>query len=324
MKSQNLPVKKRLDWIDRTKGLAIIGICLFHFFQNYPQRLDIVSLLDRTGAKVGFAAVDIFFVIAGFNISYSLARFLQKNKTDRFDISQINWISWLKKRLIRLYPTYILAVIASVLILHWGGKLKIFPLWKFLLSAIGLAGYEFQRINPGFWFFTVILQAYLVTPIIFYICKNNRRHILLLGIVVGILSKIISAIFIKDPSTFFFLLQNNWLGSYFLPFCLGLYWGLVYAEHDQFRKVDKILSAVIFAIGFVIYLSLGILKIDIRYMLGFDMLFTAFFVQVCYWLFDTNIKWVKTLTIPIAASGIYSYQIYLLIFELFHKLLGQN
>lgn len=61
--------KKRLDWIDQAKGLAILGIVFFHFFQNYPHKNHWTSLLAQVGAKIGFASVDIFFVIAGFNTS---------------------------------------------------------------------------------------------------------------------------------------------------------------------------------------------------------------------------------------------------------------
>ena len=51
--------KQRLDWIDQTKGLAILGIIFFHFFQNYPDKLPLVSILGRNGAKIGYAAVDL-------------------------------------------------------------------------------------------------------------------------------------------------------------------------------------------------------------------------------------------------------------------------
>jgi peptidoglycan/LPS O-acetylase OafA/YrhL len=74
--NQKYPAKKHLTWIDQSKGIAILGVVIFHFFQNFPNRINLVNILDRNGAKIGFAAVDIFFMISGFNIGYSLA---QKN-----------------------------------------------------------------------------------------------------------------------------------------------------------------------------------------------------------------------------------------------------
>jgi peptidoglycan/LPS O-acetylase OafA/YrhL len=83
---------KYLAWIDQSKGLAILGIILFHFFQNYPFRTSWINSLYHLGAKVGFAAVGLFFVIAGFNTSYVLARKLEAKQ-------ELNWQEWLKKRL---------------------------------------------------------------------------------------------------------------------------------------------------------------------------------------------------------------------------------
>lgn len=127
----NTPEKQRLDWIDQTKGLAILGILFFHFFQNYPDKLSLVSLLDRNGAKIGYAAVDIFFVMAGFNTSYILAAASEKYNLPKITTS---WKSWLLKRLDRIYPTYFLAVVCSLFlyfIFGYGNLLKS-PL-KFIL-----------------------------------------------------------------------------------------------------------------------------------------------------------------------------------------------
>ncbi|MGA9377862.1 MAG: acyltransferase, partial [Phormidium sp.] len=178
--STNSSPKKRLDWIDCTKGLAIIGILLFHFFQNYPDRLPLVSLLDKSGAKVGYAAVDIFFVMAGFNTSYALAAIAKKNQLTEITT---NWISWLQKRLLRLYPTYILAVLVTLLLYSLFSNIPFKSIADGILIFLGVASYKtFRVFNPGFWFFFVILQAYLVTPLIFKACQNNPTKILILGI----------------------------------------------------------------------------------------------------------------------------------------------
>lgn len=307
----------RLEWIDYTKGFAILLIVLFHFFQNYPERINIITILDRNWARVGYAAVDIFFVIAGFNASYVLASILENNP------AKIDWKAWLKKRISRLYPTYWLAVIFSLIILFIFNGFKIKSLLKFILSCLGIAGYAFQDINPGFWFFTVILEAYLVTPLIFKVCQNRPKQILLLGIVVGALHKIVCmAIGTKSP-LFLFLLGNNFLGSYFFQLCLGIYWGLTYAKNRGFRKSDITISTGIFLAGITVYAAMTIAKIDIIYMLGFDMLFTPFFVLALSLFFDRlkNLKLLKPGLLSLSLMGIYSYQIYLLHQPIFIALL---
>ncbi|MGB7058539.1 MAG: acyltransferase family protein, partial [Geitlerinemataceae cyanobacterium] len=204
MQSSNLPARKRLDWIDRTKGLAILGIVLFHFFQNYPDRLFIVSFLDKFGAKFGLVAVDLFFVIAGFNISYSIK--------DKLLYNLAFWKSWLIKRLDRLYPTYIFAVCCSLLLYAVSGRSVRYFSLEFVMSFLGLGGYLLQAINPGFWFFTVILQAYLLTPVLYILLKANRRDFLIFGIVAGVLTKTICLQLEPGSSAYRYFLNNNFLG----------------------------------------------------------------------------------------------------------------
>ncbi|MBK1990152.1 acyltransferase [Sphaerospermopsis aphanizomenoides BCCUSP55] len=113
MNIQNQTKNQRFHWIDRTKGLAKIGIVLFHFLQNYPERIQLINILDRNFARVGYAAVDIFFLMAGFNTSYALMSRAIKQGNDTI---KINWKSWVVKRLLRLYPSYWLAVIFTCLL----------------------------------------------------------------------------------------------------------------------------------------------------------------------------------------------------------------
>ncbi|MDZ8052179.1 MAG: acyltransferase family protein [Aulosira sp. ZfuVER01] len=313
IQNQPLEYQRRFNWIDQTKGLAIFAILVFHFFQNYPERIQLISILDRNLAKLGYAAVDIFFVMAGFNTSYSLFSKLIKSKSNDF---KINWRSWLTKRLLRIYPAYILAVILSCLLYYLFSTFKIKSSTNFILTCLGIAGIKFQAINPGFWFFTVILEAYIFTPLIFYICRNRPKKILWLGLIFAILTKFISIYFLQKNNipNYLFFLQNNFLGSYIFQFCLGIYWGYIYAEKQAFRKIDFIISTIVFSLGLAFYLVLGITKINIIYMLGFDILFTPFFfwgIQALLSRLDkiAKLEWILSFT---SMLGIYSYQIYLI------------
>jgi peptidoglycan/LPS O-acetylase OafA/YrhL len=312
MSNQKPISKKRLDWIDQSKGLAILGIIIFHFFQNYPERIDLVNILDRNGAKWGYAAVDIFFVIAGFNTSYSLASLIKSGKISSL---KINWIEWLKKRIIRLYPNYWLAIILSIILLAVGSQINIKSFQDLIFMGIGVPGYQrFKTLNPGFWFFSVILQAYLITPIIFSICKGKAKNILVLGIVIGTIWKMVCLANTADSYFFIFLLQSNLITSYIFPLCLGMYWGFIYCEYQKFRRIDWEVSIATFAIGIVVYGFLVLSQIDFEYMIGFDMLFTPLFLLLFYWACETYIN--PKLTFKdfnlFSLMGVYSYQIYLI------------
>lgn len=308
MSIENSTPKTRLDWIDRTKGLAILGIVLFHFFQNYPDRTHVVLLFDKMGAKVGLAAVDLFFVIAGFNISYSIG------KSSQFEPPFKHWKAWFLKRIYRLYPTYILAVCCSLVLYKiWDHSVQYFSL-KFFLSFIGFGGYLLQEINPGFWFFTVILQAYLLTPWLYRFCQANRRTLLLVGLGAGVFTK--SLCFYLEPgsSTYLYFLNNNFLGSYIFQLCLGFYWGSIYQSRQTLRRVDCWASLVCFVLGALVYTGLTLGKTDIVYMQGFDILFTPFLFILCGWGFNlaSTFKPIAPILKIFSLLGVYSYQIYLL------------
>lgn len=297
------PSQARLQWIDQIKGVAIAAIVCFHFFQNYPEQVGLVTALNRNGAKLGYAGVDIFFVMAGFNISFVMA-----SRT-----TQVDWLPWLKKRLSRLYPTYLLAVACSLLLYVCFRDYRIHLDLKFVLSCLGLAGTLFQSINPGFWFFTVILQAYLVTPLIFKVCKDQPERFLFLGVALGILDKVVCAAS-RGSILFPLLYQINFLGSYIFQFCLGLYWGFIYAKNRSFRTVDWIGSLALFTAGLAVYIALEFKGIDIIYMLGFDLVFTPLMFIGLYQVLTLlpQLKPFQSALSLSAIGGIYSYQIYLI------------
>ncbi len=316
MSSQQAASKNRLNWIDYTKGIAILGIICFHFFQNYPERTELVKILDRNGARLGYAAVDLFFVIAGFNTSYSFASI--KAKLSQGEPLKNNWLIWVKKRLSRLYPTYWLAIVLTLLIYYLFSQIKVSSVLDLIFIFIGLPGYQrFRTINPGFWFFSVILQAYLVIPLIFYLCKSKPARILLVGLVIGVLNKLLCLILLgfQDSTLFSFFLQLNFLGSYFFPLCLGLYWGFIYFDNKSFRRVDLVISSSVFLFFLMIYISLMVSQIRFVYMLGFDLVFTPFFFIGFYYIFEYIESNKTSLNFGLnflSLAGLYSYQIYLI------------
>jgi peptidoglycan/LPS O-acetylase OafA/YrhL len=304
------PLRPRIDWIDQVKGGAILGIVLFHFFQNYPQQLGWVAVLNRNGARLGYAAVDIFFVMAGFNIALVFGGQLLAGQALPQQGSE--WAAWLKKRLLRLYPTYGLAVIACLL-LYWGLHYRTVPLdLKLGLTVLGWAGYNFQALNPGFWFFTVILQAYLVMPLLVRLGGHQPRRWLVLGLSLGLLTKA-AALLSRSSPLYLYFLQTNFIGSYIFQVCLGVAWGLGYAQRGQFRRRDWQAAGLVFGLGLLLYGAMTWRRIEIVYMLGFDMAFSGLMFlglyQLCQVLVRSPIG--RRVLAPISVLGRFSYQIYL-------------
>jgi peptidoglycan/LPS O-acetylase OafA/YrhL len=137
------------------------------------------------------------------------------------------------------------------------------------------------------------------------------------GLVIGVLNKLVCFVLLgfQDSNLFSFFLQLNFLGSYFFPLCLGLYWGFTYFDHKSFRRVDLVISSSVFLFSLMIYISLMVSQIEFVYMLGFDIVFTPLFFIVFYYIFEYLENKKSSLTLGLkflSLAGLYSYQIYLI------------
>lgn len=306
---------QRLYWIDRIKGIAILGIIVFHFFQIYPQSVPIIKTLDTHLPKVGFAMVDIFFLISGFNASYALKKFdFSVQKAKNF------WFTWLKKRLTKIYATYWLAIIYIYLLTYiFNGTIKLNSLTDFFLIAVGFPSYDlFKLINPGFWFVSVIVQAYLLIPLLLSFALKKPQKLLILGIVISVINKLICfllLLFYGNRSQLpYFFLQTNFIGSYFFPLCLGLYWGIIFKRNGRFRRQDWYFSLIAFSLGIVWQLIILVNQSNVRYKLGLDLLIVPLLTLILYAIFNrkNNLLFVKYLEQFMSYLGRNSYPIYLL------------
>src|SRR6185295_1906083 len=93
---------ERLQGLDFLRGLASLAVCWFHltrFRYNVPDPRG-YALVCQTGAY-GWLGVEVFFVISGFVIPYSLYRARYRVK---------NYRTFILKRVIRLDPPYLVSI----------------------------------------------------------------------------------------------------------------------------------------------------------------------------------------------------------------------
>jgi peptidoglycan/LPS O-acetylase OafA/YrhL len=177
----------RLRWLDGMKGISILWIVYFHFFGTwanrrfpspigadyferfyaaYPpasgwQTLEFVIETLWVGlTSLGFHAVGVFLVLSGIGLTYSLAR--TGNPPD-------GWNAWYRARVLRLYPMYWAAHLVY-LVSPFISRPE--PLdYRFILSLLGERVWPIYTIfyyaNPAWWYFVLILQLYIVFPILF-------------------------------------------------------------------------------------------------------------------------------------------------------------
>ena len=178
------PIEARLDWLDGTKGIAILWIAFFHFFIAYnggrlPWLLDpgylasyericapespaarvlcVGSAVLTAAVQLGFNGVAVFLVLSGFGLSYALARRGRPPTA---------WAGWYRSRLVRLLPMYWVAHLVY-LVSPFQAHLDTLD-YRFALSFLGdrVVPIEtmFYYFNPALWYFGLLLQLYLVFP----------------------------------------------------------------------------------------------------------------------------------------------------------------
>ncbi len=148
---------KRLDYLDLLRVVALGSVICFHYFFNGISKGTVtsVSLPGFSGiAKYGYLGVELFFLISGFVILYST-----QNRTAR---------EFVKKRFIRLYPMYWMAIILIYVIANlpfWSNK---GPQFSKLLINLTMYPEAFgeQWIDAAHWFLARELQLYVFVAVV--------------------------------------------------------------------------------------------------------------------------------------------------------------
>src|SRR5213083_12280 len=172
---------KRLLWIDISKGLAILVVAYFHFFRTYFQygvlpppdwsnlaasALTILRLVWFKVSGLGFHAVGVFIILSGWTLMQSTMR--------RVESGPLAWGAWYRARFVRLYPMYWVAHIVY-LVSPFVARLE--PVdGRIILSLLGLRFIDitmnFMYLNAAWWYFSMLIQFYLIFPLLFWVARR--------------------------------------------------------------------------------------------------------------------------------------------------------
>lgn len=124
----------------------------------------------------GYQAVHLFFVLSGFGLA--LSALLSEKKEVK-----IYWFEFLKRRFLRLYPSYwiVLAIYLAAQAFEYKSPLGL--LKTYFLGSI------FLNLIPATWFLPILLQLYLIFPVLFYFLKKlSAKNFLLLMLLIKVIS----------------------------------------------------------------------------------------------------------------------------------------
>src|SRR5213082_3922973 len=180
---------KRLVWIDISKGLAILFVVYFHFFRTVFEHYQLPAV-DRSGlvagtmsilrggwwqiSGLGFHAVGAFIILSGWT--------LMQSTMGRAESGHFAWGAWYGARFVRLYPMYWVAHIVY-LVSPFVARLE--PVdGRIILSLLGLRfidiSMNFMYLNAAWWYFSMLIQFYLIFPLLFWAARKFGAWIFLL------------------------------------------------------------------------------------------------------------------------------------------------
>ncbi len=159
-----LPEKTNLPVIQGLRGIAALAVAWFHL-SAVVQGFNF-GIMSRSG-YYGYLGVDVFFVISGFILPYTMYR---------AGYSVRNFWGFMAKRLIRVEPPYLLSIALTISL--WaasqglpsfkGGPVQVS--WTQLALHLGyLIPYfpKYHWLNVVYWTLAVELQYYVVLSLTF-------------------------------------------------------------------------------------------------------------------------------------------------------------
>ena len=316
----------RLLWLDVVRGFSILWIVFFHFFKEYSKgRFPLpwsphyfATFLDRCapasavamlacvgraifvgGTMLGFQAVGVFVVMSGFGLTYALA------KTGS---PEHGWRGWYRSRVLRLYPVYWVAHLVYVISPF---EARYDPIdYRFILSFLGDRIFPvgmIEYLNPAWWFFGLILELYLIFPLLFRLLqKAGVRWFLLICAAETVLCRYILLFNIFRTNG---MVISAFCGSRLWEFAFGMVVGLAYRQNREWVE-DHLFSAGAMLGGVAIYTA-GLYS----FYSTFTYIFTDALIGTGLFVILANLarlsRPMQRVEAALAYVGVYSYGLYL-------------
>jgi peptidoglycan/LPS O-acetylase OafA/YrhL len=175
---ENIKSTQKLEIIEILRGLASLAVVWFHFTNGNPEFLD--EGWVKLSGKYGWIGVEMFFVISGFIIPYSLWR-------SNFKLN-LHWKKYLIKRAIRIYPAYLITILliillcyASVVVKNFQGDSQAITFLNLFLHMGFLNGiFNQDWLNTSFWTLGIEFQYYFLIILVYPLLVSTNLILKLL------------------------------------------------------------------------------------------------------------------------------------------------
>lgn len=273
--------KKRFYELDALRGIAALVVVLFHYSSRYQEIFGHEKSGYLTTFGWGHYGVQLFFIISGFVIYMTV---LKVKSVKDFTI----------KRIIRLYPAYIFAVILtfSIVSLYSLERLQT-PLPDAILNLT-----MFQGFMPGvdvvdgvYWSLRVELTFYIIVGFLLFFKLERKVMLFSVGwLVVSTLIQVTHSIF---DNRLLMLIESFSISNYSHLFIIGIMFFML-KDNSELKY------------HLVIALSIGY---DFIFLGLESALFTTFFVSLFYLIINGKLKFLNSRILVF--FGAISYTLYL-------------
>lgn len=300
---------KRLYNLDYLRGLAALGIMIYHYSSWTFGRYTADTFMGR----LGIYGVAIFYVLSGL----TLFHVYHENMTPTW--SEV--IRFFKKRVFRIFPLLWLVTIIAILI---GGKTPDF--FHLFLNLSGLFGFFMWDVSfsTGVWSIGNELVFYTFFPFFIYFSRENKLVFWLMGAIIFLIFLYFAFVKlhhglspVEQTSAYFNPLNNLFL--FFGGFLIG----------KLFHQVNFSLPFIIsfFLIGFGLFIFYPAYGNRIDLLTGVNRLvFTFSCMLICIGFYKVKFKFPRIIHEPFVFLGDSSYSLYLLhplVFKLINVSLKQ-
>ena len=175
----------RLEELDGIRGIAISAVFLFHLGPMISERID--SQIDRFIVRMfdlGWAGVDLFFVLSGFLITSIL---LETKQTQGY------FKNFYARRILRIFPIYYFSLIAVAFVFLRFPTIreKYSDLydsqgwyWLYLQNWMQATNLQFHPSLFGhFWSLAIEEQFYLFWPLLVWLLDRSTLRVVCCGLI---------------------------------------------------------------------------------------------------------------------------------------------
>jgi peptidoglycan/LPS O-acetylase OafA/YrhL len=249
-------MNKRYEELDSLRGIAALSVFLSHILLVFPDTKATKLLFDYGPLRIfvaGSEAVILFFVLSGFVLSLPF-----------YNSTGVNYLSFLIKRVCRIYIPYIVAVTFSLIfsMTLYSGKILGLSNWfngfwsnpvnsTTVINHTLLIKTFMSNVNPVLWSLVHEMRISIIFPLLMLVVvRISFKKGMLLSILFSLLSVFLFYVFKKGNNGVEYINTINYIAIFVIGALLAKY---RLSISDKLKLLSARSKAILFCFGLLMY-----------------------------------------------------------------------